>query len=276
MHKRFSPTRSIEELARDAEFVDESDQELSVIASSDPMELHYSIQTENVLYSKRSRDIKNYEMTEETLSHLEQLRDSIGENRRGALTEKAALLQEFSRWCQQHDITPPAELLQMEFDESSLAELPSDVLGMGVFEEAIESTVARRDELSEKAEKAKALAPNHTLAENVASRRDKLGKRAKIATWLAGGVLMGGAGLGVVSSVNEALTDETETETISETESTPEAEQVQAVLRVATLAGTAAVLGVAGTASTSYAASRAQKYSARRRAKKIIEQKNQD
>ncbi len=224
---------------------------LDMIAGARPDELNIALKR-GILGFERA-NIQNEESKQSIDDTWKKVRKH-GEVIRGIYSNYAGDLQKVSVIYTKAGLAPPADLLDKMFDATELAEAPSEVLGITpAMDYLIEADSQMSDETQQLMDDRK---PAYEVAKSVKERRNKLGRPARIATWLAGVIMVSGAGAGIAKA--ELNFDE---------EYSASYDEVAETVFKASSIGMLALIGLPGTAHT---ASRANNSYANRKAKKIL------
>lgn len=227
---------------------------LDMIAGARPDELNIALKR-GILGFERA-NIQNEESKQSIDDTWKKVRKH-GEVIRGIYSNYAGDLQKVSVIYTKAGLAPPADLLDKMFDATELAEAPSEVLGITpAMDYLIEADSQMSDETQQLMDDRK---PAYEVAKSVKERRNKLGRPARIATWLAGVVMISGVGAGIAKADFN----------FDEEYRAGYDEFVEVVFKASSIG----MLALIGLQETAYSANRANNSYANRKAKKILKKK---
>lgn len=246
--------RDINELEKDYPPTNLDDSYLDIIAETEPKELDIALR--QAIFAFESADNFNRESKQKVDDTWLKISE-YGEETRGIYSGHAQELQKILAKYNEAGLTPPADLLDSVYSAVESAETPSEILGLrsipGIFLQA-ESQMS--DDAQELVDGRKSA---YEIAKPVKARRNKLGRPARIATWLAGIVMISGVGAGVAKADLDVNQNQSNHKEVAE------------VVFKSSVIGMLSLMGLQGTV---YSAHHANNGYANRRAKKILKKFN--
>jgi hypothetical protein len=249
----YGHTNSIPELHEQYPELPSGDPTIAMIATTSPNDLDGAIKGSMDAYRIYTDDLNS---NQKTLDQHKLIVNEHGKDMQDLYAWSADKLYNVQRrYYTDNGLVPPADLMDQVFANAELAELPADILGIGLNSDGyihmLESGVEeakKRVEISTQ--------PYEQATELLSARR-KLGRRAKVATWVGGTILTVGLSLGISHVINEASTHR-------QSEQSEEVAKDLVDASVFLIVGTTSSMGIAALGK------RAERNSAHRKANKII------
>lgn len=221
---------------------------LGVIAEAEPMELQRAANwaiARGVTFEYDEERRRNMEAS--TAANVSR----HGENIRTIYVDHAADMQNLQSQLLNQGLTPDAELMDITFAASETAELPVELLGHA----ADDTEVLRSIWPVKNDSEVDTIKQNHDFAKEILVQRNRLGRPAKIATWIGSGVVCATVTFGLMQMIGHREESKAEENVALET-----------IVK----ASAATIVGTSALVPTIHLANRAQRNQARRRARRQI------